>query len=766
MAQSYTEQAQSFLRSNNGRSTLVENMAGRQLILACFHLPVELKRDPATGGWAAQWNDSLIARSDDSVASEVKTKWVGTVSAGSGRVLHEMDKVQIRKVLLAMDCVPIFAPQELVDRAYLGFCKQQLWPSFHNVDMLDLSHPCWHPPVVVDNPELSWDQGTVQGHWEAYLELNRMFAAQVVALTTDKEMSPKGTVVWCHDYHVMLLPKMLVDLEAPLLAADSSLVRTKIIYFLHIPFSTPQIFRSLQYGGELLNGIIRSDVVGFHAFDHARHFLNACKRNLGLKFQTRAGGLLGVEFEGRTVSVVMRHVSIETRKIDRKMSDCGGVGECQQLQAKHAGKTIVVGLDTCQRLSGVALKLLGFEKLLDEFEKWRGKLVLVQRCFRPRSRVDDEARTSAELQLLVQRINAKHPGSVDYEEVEGSRLTSGKRFGLWMAADVLLNTSVREGINLHWFEYVYVKEKPGVIVASEFASTVAVLNGAMRINPFDITGWKNTLDEALCMKERDKLARRERDWAYVTSRPSALWTEQVIDDMFQADKAAAADADEVIFSEEGEGKGPGANVATGPSFSRLSPSRVVNVYRGSSRRVIVLDYGGTLQQSERLGKYIKDDINPCHKGRDLPPRTFAALQKLSNDPKNAVYVCSSLAYDALLQTFRGLPRIGLAAQNGLCYTLAADDTVTMASTTTGGAVGGSCSAGGSGGVDGPGSSGGSSGALVAAATIALPASHPQHQVTATTTATNVVNDSTGIVSGSVSGKGGGTFSTNGGTRTW
>jgi hypothetical protein len=236
--------------------------------------------------------------------------------------------------------------------------------------------------------------------------------------------------------------------------------------------------------------------------------------------------------------------------------------------------------------------------------------------------------------------------------------------------------------------------------------------------------------------------------------------------MFQADKAAAADADEVIFSEEGEGKGPGANVATGPSFSRLSPSRVVNVYRGSSRRVIVLDYGGTLQQSERLGKYIKDDINPCHKGRDLPPRTFAALQKLSNDPKNAVYVCSSLAYDALLQTFRGLPRIGLAAQNGLCYTLAADDTVTMASTTTGGAVGGSSSAGGSGGVDGPGSSGGSSGALVAAATIALPASHPQHQVTATTTATNVVNDSTGIVSGSVSGKGGGTFSTNGGTRTW
>ena len=98
---------------------------------------------------------------------------------------------------------------------------------------------------------------------------------------------------------------------------------------------------------------------------------------------------------------------------------------------------MVAGLDTCQRLSGVALKLLGLERLLDESDKWRGAVVLVQRCFRPRNRLDDESRTSAEIRLLVGRINRKYPGSVDYAEIEGSRLTSGKRFGLWLAADVL-----------------------------------------------------------------------------------------------------------------------------------------------------------------------------------------------------------------------------------------------------------------------------------------------------------------------------------------
>ena len=280
----------------NGNSSMAELMKGRHLVLACFHLPVILTRDATRGAWNASWNDSLISRSDDSVASEVSTMWIGTVTC-RGRLLTEADKLAIRTVLQPMNCVPIFASQDLVDRAYLGYCKQQLWPSFHNVDILDLTNSAWNGEAHLANPELSWDQTTVGNLWEAYTQLSQTFADEVACVTNSDKIASEGAVVWVHDYHLMLLPEMIANQDV----ARHGMRKNKIIFFLHIPFSTSEVFRSLQNGGNLLRGIIHSDLVGFHAYDHARHFLNACKRNLGLKAQTRNGGMLGVEFEGRTV---------------------------------------------------------------------------------------------------------------------------------------------------------------------------------------------------------------------------------------------------------------------------------------------------------------------------------------------------------------------------------------------------------------------------------------------------------------------------------
>lgn len=92
---------------------------------------------------------------------DVVTTWIGTVNAGRDRMLTDSDKFSISLLLKEMGCIPIFASQELIDRAYLGFCKQQLWPSFHNVDLLDLTHACWNGDACISNPELSWDQSSV-----------------------------------------------------------------------------------------------------------------------------------------------------------------------------------------------------------------------------------------------------------------------------------------------------------------------------------------------------------------------------------------------------------------------------------------------------------------------------------------------------------------------------------------------------------------------------------------------------------------------------
>jgi len=182
-----------------------------------------------------------------------------------------------------MNCFPIFIPSAVNQNHYIGMCKQVLWPAFHNIDLLDLStsgygnltdpesSPPNHRPK--DAPS-TWDQARIQkSWWEAYKDVNQMFLTEI-----RKHLQPDDTA-WVHDYHLALLPKLLEDLQMKEVGKRT----TNTVFFLHIPFPTSQIFRELECGESILEGILAADVVGFHTFDYARHFLNACKRIMGLR---------------------------------------------------------------------------------------------------------------------------------------------------------------------------------------------------------------------------------------------------------------------------------------------------------------------------------------------------------------------------------------------------------------------------------------------------------------------------------------------------
>ena len=184
----------------------------------------------------------------------------------------------------------------LIASHYNGFCKQVLWPAFHNIDLLDLAK----------EKLVGWDQSKLEAWWQAYQQVNRLFAQVMIDLVRMND------IIWVHDYHLSLLPQFLQELEI----AKAGRVMTRKVFFLHIPFPTSQIFRELECGEAILQGILHANVVGFHAFDHARHFLNAAKRILGLDYESMVGGLIGVHFQGKTVLVTMSNVSIEPRMAD------------------------------------------------------------------------------------------------------------------------------------------------------------------------------------------------------------------------------------------------------------------------------------------------------------------------------------------------------------------------------------------------------------------------------------------------------------------
>ena len=142
------------------------------------------------------------------------------------------------------------------------------------------------------------------------------------------------------------------------------------------------------------------------------------------------------------------------------------------MRAKHRGKAIIAGVDACQRLQGIPNKLLAFERLLDEFPEHRGRAVMVERVMIPSVRVDDVASTRDEVTRLIARIRAKHGDEcIDYAESSAlprastSPLGLSQRVALWMVADVLLQTPIREGLSLNSLEYIFVSMQGALFIS-------------------------------------------------------------------------------------------------------------------------------------------------------------------------------------------------------------------------------------------------------------------------------------------------------------
>jgi trehalose 6-phosphate synthase/phosphatase len=666
-----------------------------KILFICFHLPVVVVK--VNGEWQATWSESLLASKEGSkIVANYRAHWIGTVTPHPP-IVKEEDRQAVRDILAEMDCTPIFLNPSTRQAHYYGFCKQVLWPAFHNIDLLDLStsgsggNHSHHGSSSNKEATSEWDQSRLDHWWQAYQQVNQEFSSVVQELVGPQDGAE--TYLWIHDYHLSLLPMYL--------SRDGTSTKfCRKVFFLHIPFPTSQIFRELECGEDILQGMLHADVVGFHAFDHARHFLNASKRIMGLNYESLVGGLIGVNYMGRTVLVSMSNVSIEPKMIDAALKLPTVAEGCEQLKQIHAGRSIICGVEIGQRLNGTSLKLLAFERLLQDYPSWQPKVVMVLRVLIPGSRKRDEQITTRELRLIVQRIQEKFGNEViDYKEVVGSTLPMDQRLALFKASDVLMLTPIREGLN-HWpMEFIYSKQdsSPGVVIASEFSAVCSILNGALRVNPFDIQMTVTIMDKALSMSPDERNGRRYRDNDFVSNSPSDRWVKNVLRDLNDAYMASAT----ANKGSHGSSPKPGSLTPGTPSgvitpgggrpghrrtasrirreevqgtaafllkeshnsFTHLNPKVLKQAYDATSRRVIILDFNGTIVLKEPPGKYLKREILGTS-GNKPPPQVVEALALLCRDPKNTVYVVSGDSSENVMSALGHIHNLGLAVSNG------------------------------------------------------------------------------------------------------
>lgn len=624
--------------------------ASSRVVIVCYHLPVSISRtSDSQNPFTAKWSESLIAKSSNSISEKRETSWFGTVDTGNVPLTKE-ETVYLTNLLKGMNCFPVFIDKETTSLAYLGFCKGVLWPIFHNIDQLDQIHASWKlsEQQKSGNESLDWNENTAP-LIAAYKSTNEAFFGAL------KPYIRADDVIWVHDYHLMLLPKLLRDVQS---------VNFSIVFFLHLPFPTSQIFRTLPMGSELLYSMVCADLVGFHSFDHARHFLNAAKRILGIRSYTRQGGMLTLKVKDREVIVTMSHVSIEPDLVASAVSNPAVQKKAEELKKTYKGRKIIVGVDVCQRLSGGSLKLAAYEKLLTDYPNLLGRVVLVQKSLRPNNRVQDEEATSVDLLKMVDSLNSKfsHENEdpvVDYTEV--SSLNLHDRVALWLAADVFLLTSIREGLNLLPLEYVYARKDldyAGVVVASEYTACSSLLSGSLKVNPFYTLNVSDTLHRALEMTGKDCAQRLQRDLPFVANHPSSKWTQEILSDL-----------QSVIISNE---KSKSLSLAMKPK--EINCQHILKMYKAANekgiatvgRRVFVFDYGGTLLQKEKFDLYIKHTLSAIA-GRKPTDKVLDAVRVLSQDPQNIVMVLTGLTKVKLGDVFENMQNVIVATSSGLIY---------------------------------------------------------------------------------------------------
>jgi trehalose 6-phosphate synthase len=433
-------------------------------VVVANRLPV----DEVTTAGGRSWRRSpggLVTALHPVLAAQHGT-WVGW--PGNAAEAHaptpqpfELDGMRLRPVNLSSD---------EVERYYEGFSNSSLWPLYHDA----IETPAYRR---------SW--------WESYRRVNQRFAEATA------DQAAEGGTVWVQDYQLQLVPAMLRALRPDL----------KIGFFLHIPFPPVELFMQLPRRAEILRGLLGADLVGFQRPLAAQNFLRLTRHLLGL----RPRGA-GVELDGRIVHAAAFPISIDVAEIEGLAASPLVRARAEQIRAELGEpKTVILGVDRLDYTKGIEQRFKAYRELLSEDRLSVPETVMVQVATPSRERVEHYQALRVKVEREVGRINGDY-GRVGVPAVHylHQSYSRSELVALYCAADVMMVTPLRDGMNLVAKEYVAARvDLGGALVLSEFAGAAGELRQAFLCNPHDLQSVKDSLLRAVHV-DQSEASRRMR----------------------------------------------------------------------------------------------------------------------------------------------------------------------------------------------------------------------------------------------------------------
>jgi trehalose 6-phosphate synthase/phosphatase len=561
-----------------------------RLLIVSNRLPVTIQKkkkqlyfNPSVGG---------LATGLGSFYKSFNSKWIGWCGITSEKIGLEEKKAIETKLEKDFSSHPVFLSKRDVELYYSEFCNKTLWPLLHSFTQY-----------------ATYDRNS----WVTYKKVNEIFANSVLEIAEPEDM------VWIHDYHLMLLPKLLRKKHPNM----------TIGFFLHTPFPNSDVFRLLPWRKEILQDLLDADLIGFHTYSYVQNFLMTVRRLLGLN-HTLGKIIIGnhlAKVDSFPIGIdYPRFAEAETRpKVQASIAKLSG----------RLGKTKnILSIDRLDYTKGVLHRLKGFDLFLKNYPEFKGKVTLVLVAVPSRTKVKRYQSLKKNVDELIGKINGDH-GKVGWTPIQYMyhSLPFHTLLALYRISDVAMVTPLADGMNLIAKEYIATKtDGKGVLVLSEMAGAVEELREAIIVNPNSVEEIAEALKKALSMPEDEQVRRNRTMQERLRNYDIKVWAHDFMNSLSQVKKD----------QRELSAKEVGSEIKT----------KIVNDYLRSQRRLIFLDYDGTLVPFAATPEAAKPDAELQN-----------LLGSLAEDAKNKVVIISGRNKEAL-EEFFGDVKIGLVAEHG------------------------------------------------------------------------------------------------------
>ncbi len=563
-----------------------------KIIIVSNRLPVSIQFENETPN---------IEESIGGLATGVKTFhqkkdsiWLGWAGIPAEDI--DPDKYRSLAKILQKDfkCSPILLTKDELEGHYYGFSNCVIWPLFH-----------YFPQHVSYSENL----------YQSYKAVNRKF------LDALKDLIEPDDTVWIHDYQLLLLPAMLRDLFP----------QVKIGFFLHIPFPSFELFRSLPWRSEILHGMLGADLLGFHTYDYVRHFQSSVRRLLRLDYSNNffymGNRPLQIDVFPMGIDYDRYHTALSQKDIRHETSD---------IFQKTAGMQIVLSVDRLDYTKGIPERIKAYAQFLTNNPRYRERVTMILIVAPSRVLVDSYQSLLQQINALVGETNGKF-GSIGWVPI----LFFYRTFhfealsALYGRADAMVVTPLRDGMNLIAKEYIATRvDKQGMLVISEMAGAASELSEALLVNPTNINQVAQAIKDALEMPKVEQITRNKSMQERLLGYDVNFWAE---DFMSRLDVVCKKRQEYIAYK-----------------ISADDRKNILSEFRGTKTKAILLDYDGTLS----------DFFDNRYDA--IPSRNVKGILRRLSEIGANVALISGRDRNTMSEWFGDLP-ISLVATHGLWY---------------------------------------------------------------------------------------------------